>query len=283
MKTILVLTDFSARADHAAQYAMQIASKAKAKILLYNSFFVPQVIPAVTTIYPYYEDYAVIEKENLLQLKKKAEGLKKKFSEENAGAPPEIQIKNDPGNIAENVHELAKLKKFWMIIMGDKSQEGTFSRFIFGSDTHTLIEEAVCPVLLIPEKIKPKPLKKIAYATDLEQSEHKSMSFLKELSDIWGSEILVIHVLSNDLTAEEKVRNYDSYKQIISRIKFLKISYTDVRSDDIAMALEKFTKKETVDILAILHKKRSFIGKVLHKSISKEMLNYHHVPILVLP
>lgn len=283
MKTILVLTDFSARAEHAAEYAMHIAVKIHAKIILYNSFFVPQIIPVTASAYPYYEDVSIIEKENLLQLEKTAERLKKKFQKANKIAPPEIQVKNGAGNLAENVRDLAKTKKFWMILMGDKSQEEGINRFIFGSDTHTLIDEAVCPILFIPEKLKLKPIKKIAFATDFQESEHKSMSFLKELAEIWKSEILVIHVLSEDISAEEKVKKYDSYKRITSKIHFPNISYTDVRADDISLALETFSKKETIDILAMLHKKRSFMGQLLHKSVTKEMLNYHSIPLLVLP
>src|SRR5277367_4475636 len=38
MKTILVLTDFSIRADHAAHYALKLAQKIKANLLLCNIF-----------------------------------------------------------------------------------------------------------------------------------------------------------------------------------------------------------------------------------------------------
>jgi nucleotide-binding universal stress UspA family protein len=282
MKTILVLTDFSARAEHAAEYAMLIAAKANAKILLYNSYFLPQVIPAITYTSPYYEDASIIEKENLLQLARTVERLKKKFLEVHKINPPEIQIRNGAGNIADNLQKITKAIKFWMIVMGDKSKEGAFSRFVFGSDTHAVIDEAVCPVLLIPEKHHIKPIQKIALATDFQHSEHKPMTFLQELANIWKSEILVVHILSTDISAKEKTKNFDDYTKLIAKTTTQNISYIDVRADDIVTALEKFTKSKTVDILAILHKKRAFIDQILHKSISKELLEIHRVPLLVL-
>lgn len=282
MKTILVLTDFSARAEHAAEYAMLIAAKANAKILLYNSYFIPQVIPAVTYTAPYYEDASIIEKENLLQLARTVDRLKKKFIEAHKINPPEIQIRNGAGNLADNLQKITKAIKFWMIVMGDKSEEGAFSRFVFGSDTHAIIDEAVCPVLLIPEKYKIKPAQKIALATDFEHSEQKAIAFLPELADIWKSEILVVHILSTEISAEEKVKNFDSYKKLIAKTSNPNISYVDVRADDVVTGLEKFAKNKSIDILAILHRKRAFIDQIFHKSISKELLEFHRIPLLVL-
>jgi len=282
MKTILVLTDFSSRAEHAAEYAMLIAAKANAKILLYNSYFIPQVIPAVTYSAPYYEDASIIEKENLLQLARTVDRLKKKFIETHKINPPEIQVRNGAGNLADNLQKITKAIKFWMIVMGDKSEEGAFSRFVFGSDTYAIIDEAVCPVLLIPEKYKIKPVQKIALATDFEHSEQKAFTFLPELADIWKSEILVVHILSTEISAKEKVKNFDSYKKLIAKTSTQNISYVDVRADNIVTGLEKFAKNKTIDILAILHRKRAFIDQIFHKSISKELLEFHRIPLLVL-
>ena len=68
MKKILVLTDFSKKAEHATKLALKIAKKANSDVLLYNAFYVPQVLPAIIEAYPYYEDYRLIEKENLSRL-----------------------------------------------------------------------------------------------------------------------------------------------------------------------------------------------------------------------
>ncbi len=282
MKTILVLTDFSARAEHAAEYAMLIAAKANAKILLYNSFFVPEIVPSVTYTSPYYEDVSIMEKENLLQLAKTVERLKKRFIEAHKINPPEMHVQNGAGNIADNIQELTKTKKFWMIVMGDKSNEGAFSRFVFGSDTNAVIDEASCPVLLIPEKHRFRPLQKIAFATDFEHFEERPLKFLHELADIWKAEIVVVHVLSGDLSIKEKVKNFDHYKKIAAKINTPNTTYIEVRADDVVPALEKIAKNKAMDALAIFHKKRGFFDQLVHKSISKDMLDFHGIPLLVL-
>ena len=47
MKTILVLTDFSKKAEHAAEFAFAIAEKTNAEIILYHSFPIPQVTSVI--------------------------------------------------------------------------------------------------------------------------------------------------------------------------------------------------------------------------------------------
>ena len=45
MKKILIATDFSANAKHAAEYGYTIASQVKAGIILCNTFIVPAEMP----------------------------------------------------------------------------------------------------------------------------------------------------------------------------------------------------------------------------------------------
>lgn len=287
MKTILVLTDFSPGAQHAAELALNIASKVHGEIILYHAYYVPPVVPVDTTVYPFYENYSVIENDTLDQLKIFAERLKEKFINRNNANPPIIHLQHSPGNLADNVYEMNKKEKIWMIIMGDKSKEGALSRFIFGSHSYELIDKAVCPVLLVPQNANLKQIRKIAFATDLQPSEKKAIPFLKELTDMFRSEILFLHVCDETLSAKEKVEHYDNYKKIAHRFDSIDSSYVelyiDVLGEDITDTLDKFTMIDEIDILAIQHKKRSFFGDLLHTSISKKMMNYHHVPLLVLP
>lgn len=281
MKTILVLTDFTQKADHAAEFAMAFAVKAKAAVMLYNTFPVSQVFPSEAGVYPYYEDYSEILEKNNQNLEGLKEKLKKHY--EVAGKmAPEIHFKSVPGNLAENVHELLEKQSIWMIVMGDKSDETALSRFLLGSESLSIIDKAKCPVLLVPEKAELKPLKKIVFGTELEHSEHKAISFLAMLADIWKAKITVLHVSMKKLTADEKEEHQKHYNKLIAGIDYPDISYVGITGDDTNEAITKFASKEVIDMIAIVHKNRSAIGHLLHSSISKEMLNYHKVPILVL-
>jgi nucleotide-binding universal stress UspA family protein len=53
IKNILVLTDFSQNANSAEEYALQLAIKAKANLILYNAYPLPSPIPGSDNIIAY--------------------------------------------------------------------------------------------------------------------------------------------------------------------------------------------------------------------------------------
>ena len=274
MKTILVLTDFSAKAEHAAKMAMQIAAMVKAQVRLYTTFHAAQVFPSDAGVYPFFEDFSEEEKQSDERLNELAERLKQSFKK--ADLPP-VSFTSMPGNLAENVEDLEP----WLIVMGGKSKTSALNHFLFGSNSSAVMEKAKCPVLIVPEETDIKAFKKIAFATDLQPSETDSISFLEEFGKAWDSSIMVLHVSDKQHPDDIWDGQYDYYKSIISG-SHPSMHYTDVRGKDIAKAIHKYAGHEEVDLVAIAHKKRSFIGQLLHKSIGKDMLNYQDIPVLIL-
>jgi nucleotide-binding universal stress UspA family protein len=125
MKTILLLTDFSKKAEHAAEFAFMIASKTGADIILYNAYYVPRTVPVVTE-YPFYDEYSETEKNNLEQLKTLTDYLTQKMQEEQEDfRPPPICHINEPGNLSDNIENIIQKKQPWMIIIynGRKKQK----------------------------------------------------------------------------------------------------------------------------------------------------------------
>ncbi|MDO3628160.1 hypothetical protein [Mucilaginibacter sp. BT774] len=64
MKTIAILTDFSERAENAANYAYRLAQSLQADIILYDSFLVPSASPLAAQIAWPMEDYDQLYKDN---------------------------------------------------------------------------------------------------------------------------------------------------------------------------------------------------------------------------
>ena len=274
MKTILVLTDFSPKSESAAKMAMQIAAAVKAQIQLYTAFHAPQVFPSDAGVYPFFEDYSGEEKIINDKLREMAEELRKSFP---GKVCPQINFSSRPGNLSENIEGM----KPWLIAMGGKSKTSALSHFLFGSNSSAVMEKASCPVLIVPEGSVTKAFKKIVFATDLQPSEADSLSFLEEFGKAWKASIMVLHVSDKQLPDDIWDGQYEYYKTIISG-SHPSIHYTDVRGKDIAKSINKYAGHEAVDLVAIAHKKRSYIGQLLHKSIGKDMLNYQQVPILIL-
>ncbi|MEJ7693118.1 universal stress protein [Daejeonella sp.] len=272
MKTILVLIDFSKKAERAALMAMEIAQAANAQVQLYTAFTAPQVYPSEGGINPVFENFTEDEKIANGKLKVLAEKIKRKFNKQGL---PEVSCKSEPGNLAENIEAM----KPWLIVMGGKSEGTALSHFVFGNNSAAVMDKASCPVLIIPEKSDLKPFRKIAFATEFLTSESDALSFVESFGAFWDASIAVLHVSDPQVPGKASETRGDDYKAIISERK---LHYADVRGKDIAQALSRYSDFKAINLIAIAHKKRSFIGRLLHKSIGKDLLNYQHVPVLIL-
>jgi len=284
MKKILVLTDFSKKSEHAAEVALRIAEVAKAEVIFYNAFYVPEIVPATTTPYPFYEEYEDIKLENAKRLEDFANHVfHKVYPDPNNPSKPEISYLSEKGPIAKNVTALLKDKRnIWFIVMGDRSEKASIFNRING-DTVQIFDHATKPILLIPPKAKFKRLNCIALATTLDKNDYKALKALLEIAKPFYSKIMLIHVCPDRLTVEEKLKNIELLNKIKRKINYDDITYEDIAGHELSATLTKFAAAEKLDILSIIHKKHSFMDKLLHSSTSEEMMEYHKVPLMVFP
>jgi hypothetical protein len=105
MKTIAVLTDFSRRSEHAAMFALHLAKKINADVLLFNAFQVPVSKNNWGQIDCAFEDYDEIEdcvKKKLSELSRKLENELKGKSYPGAGLPA-INYRCEEGAVANSI------------------------------------------------------------------------------------------------------------------------------------------------------------------------------------
>lgn len=286
MKKILVLTDFSTRAEHAAELAVRIAERTNSKLIFYHAFFVPELVPSLPGAYPYFEDYTIYQKENLASLQKFAEELVNKIHQKEPDfVIPEFELINEAGSAGLNIRNLLRHKRnIWMILMGQKThKDDGIEHLFFGSDINDAISRSTVPVLLVPEKIKLKYIKHVAYATDLSKTDHKALHMLAELASFFDAKITVVHVTPQKLSVNEKLKNVDLFNHLKAKIGYANISYEDVIGDDVPYTLSKFGKAEKLEILAMSHRKHPLLERLLHESTTREVLEYHNISLLIFP
>ena len=274
MKTVLVLTDFSKKAEHAAEMAIKIAVTANAKVQLHSTFHAPQVFPSDAGATPFFEDYTAEEEAANDKLKEFEERLKKKLGNETL---PRITCTSTPGNLVDTIENLDP----WLMVMGGKSRASALSEFVFGSNTSAIMDKASCPVLIVPEKAELNPFKKIVFASALGPAEKDAMSFVEEFGSILNAQITVLHVTDKQVGEENHDEQSINYTSVVSGNQPA-VRYTDVRGTDIAEAINDYARHEALDVIAIAHTRRSFFGQLFHKSIGKSIVNYQDLPVLIL-
>lgn len=269
MKTILVPTDFSKAAKNAAEYAVKLAEKINAQVLLFHVFHVP----IDTTDFPVNIISPMdLQKENEALLKKEIAKLKK-----NKKVSINFLVKN--GLPVDEIIE--EEKNVFMIIMG-MTGASKMSEILIGSTTTTVIRKSKKPVFVIPEKAKYKHIEKIVFAYDYDaRTNTKTLDTLKELSKTFRSKIYVVNVIHNEesITAEELTAG----KKLEHKLKDVEHVYFFPENEDLVDGINEFVNLYHADIVTMIPHRHNMIERLFHRSITKKMAFHTHVPLLTLP
>jgi nucleotide-binding universal stress UspA family protein len=276
MKTILVLTDFSINADYAVQYALKLAQKIEANLLLCNIYELPQ--DARMTGRKAYEQNSIEDQSELsarlkTEIDKYKEGLFR----------PELSQCSYPGSVADRINEIAGKNE---VIMGVVSSHNAnwLSTLISGNHTRNIIEAADFPILMIPYQIRFSNYKSIAFATAMNYTDITVLESLTGLAKHMNSEILVTQVA--DAFADKKFELKELkqfFNQIPGKINYPNIRYYIFENRTIINGLTWLTTHVEIDLLVLVHRRRNWMQKLLSGSITQQLAVFFNKPILIFP
>ena len=284
MKTILLLTDFSAKSEKAAEYAYQLAANTNASVVLFNSYFVPQGSVFAGVYTSEYNDFSSFEEESMAKLQLQAKKVKDKFEYGEFKNGPTIECKNQIGNLSENVKDYLKKNEVWMIMMGTKRTDGFLNHFLFGSETEMIVESANCPVLLISDQTEYHDLNKIVFASAaFDEEDFKALNYIADLATPYKSTIIITHIDPVKKKEEEKVEIPKEIYLSWSEMKYKNVTFHDIKSDDITESIKKFAQIEAIDVITLIYRKHTFFDQLFKENTIRKMLDYEKVPLLVFP
>ena len=284
MKTILLLTDFSEKSQNAAEYAWQLASNLNANLIFFNAYYVPQGTIFAGIYTSYYSDFTGFKKESMKKLKFQAEKVKEKFGHSKTKHVPTIKCENEIGDLGDSIQKILDKKDIWMVVMGDKRTDGFFNHLLYTSDTKEVVAKANCPVMLIPVHANFTGFKKLVFTSAaFDQNDLKTLDFLTELANPFKSEIIVTHVSPKHEKGKETENVLKEVYSSWSAMKYKKLSFHDIKSEDVTESIMKYAHVEDIDLITLIHKKYPFFEDLFHTSTTKKMLDYHKIPLLVFP
>ncbi|WP_256009711.1 universal stress protein [Desertivirga xinjiangensis] len=285
MKTILVLTDFSIRAQYAAEYAMQMAFKSGADLILCNAIELAEHNPVAQPIAWPVAGHLSLQDECMMDLKYLANHLKSLVpkNQKDALYEPTVTCIAGFGKLTTLVSGIIPVKGVDLIVMGAHKSNG-LARFLFDSHTHDILDNIDCPVLMIPGSQGYKGINLIAYGTDLTFSNKKVIQYLSEIAEPFNAEILVRNILPPNVSSDGQANKILADQgQNASDSILTRITYTSIQGENIPKSLLEISGAGKADILALVHKRYGFFENLFHSSISKRMVDIAEVPLLVLP
>lgn len=282
MKRILVLTDFSANAAHAATNAVYLAEKMKAGLLLYYTYHLAPVTPYYTGG-PYVpEAVSVFEEESNKELNELSQKLKQQMEGLNDEDRPSVHIQTGEGDLGENVKDLLKQKDIELIVMGSRTGS-FFDHLLSGSDTQTVIDHANRPVIIIPPDSEIKQLKKVVFATNYQKNDIQALNYLVVLAQIIGFKIEVVHIGLKERKNFGYIMDEIEFKRQISGLKQFGLTYHDIHGKDVVSHLNSFCSESGADMLAMVHYHHNIFRKLFGASETKNEICHQKQALLVFP
>jgi len=282
MKTILVLTDFSINADYVAHYALKLAQKIEANLLLCNIYEAPadEQNPD-RKAWP----MRACEENSINDLSELAMRLKTELDNEvgNTKFKPDIEQCSEEGLVGEKLNELAANHEVLLAVISMHSANN-LTNFLGTNHAWSIIENAAFPVMVIPYQVRFKDYKLIAFASAMNYSDINILESLSGLAKYSDSEILLTHVAdenSDDKKEENMIRQF--FNQIPLKITYPKLIYHNIKGDNVTRSLKWLTSHIDIDLLVLVHQRRSLFQKVFNRSVTQKLAEHPGKPLLIFP
>lgn len=278
IKKILFPTDFSPTAQNAFKHCLILADYYQAKVEVLH------------VVFPEYAamDVPVVSMETTREKAETATAVMHSFVKMGLDQTqavyslqqvPKVEELVEIGIPIGSIIKFAEERHADLVLMGTKGAHNTLER-AFGSVSSGVIEQAHCPVLLIPEFAQWKPTHIVAYASDL--SEADPYHFWKA-TEILSPFHPILYVINIHQGKEHDQVAIDELKKIFSNnTPAVQISFHQEKHDSIRKGLEEFVDNYGVDLLVMYSPHRSWIERIFHHSQTRDVAFTTRTPLLVI-
>ncbi|GAA4794178.1 hypothetical protein GCM10023231_23170 [Olivibacter ginsenosidimutans] len=274
MKTLLVLTDFSDAATHAAKYATIFAKQLMAsRIILFNKLSKIDAIPGT----PLLVDSAYQSREEAMrQLKRLFHELK--FLKH---THTELSYLVKEGKLEELTNELITKYQVDYVVMG-LTGKSRLEQTLIGSNTIKIAKTVAKPLLIVPESSKLIPVSKIASISslfDLKQAQliHHLLHPLRQHDTT--IELFVLHH-ENETHIQQGLHNH-SLAAVKEQLAPYHPTYVTIGEIDIVRDVLDFCRDQQISLIVHIEKKRNFFESIFSTDITEQIAYVSHVPVLL--
>ncbi|MEI2738136.1 MAG: universal stress protein [Chitinophagaceae bacterium] len=279
MKKILVPTDFSPNAARAIDYAVKIAKLNQATIF---------VIHACDELYPFTEENMMTNsKYNHKVMDEAFENLEiiQKSIEETEKVTVNIQLYS--GTVIDTIPISAQELEADLIIMGTMGITGIKDK-IFGSNTASVISNSTVPVLAIPLEYDWDAPSKILLAINHFDEVTDILHPVFDLAKVLNAEVKVAvftdedNASASDFLMDAKEIQFAEEK-LRGKYRGLVIGAEHLSGRNFEDSINEYIDKNNIDLLAMTTHKRTLLGNIFNRSLTRKMSYHSKVPILAIP
>ena len=184
------------------------------------------------------------------------------------------------GDPSDEVQTLLGKRDYSLVIMGTQTR-GNLEEFIFGSVAQKVIENANCPVMLVPPGATYQPLKDILFASGFVPKDLQIIDYLLDWTNAFQTKLHILHISedetdwkeSNQLIEQWKLK-YDEY------LRANTIEYV-VGAGPVLTGILHYAKEKNCGAIVLHKRKRSLMDRWLQPSYTKMIQQKTDRPLLI--
>jgi nucleotide-binding universal stress UspA family protein len=273
MKSILVCTDFSDSAEHAANYACMFARQCH--------------IPYITLFHAYQTYIATLslpanlyDDDNIYQDSiKKLQDLQGRLSAL-AGPGVSINISAKDISLGESINRICQDENADLVVMGTKGKSNLEKAFM-GTNTIEVAENSYFPVLVVPNEAKIESVQKILIACDLGKvTETIPVNLLNEVLNLFKAQLTVLNVdYKNKHFSPGTV---DELYHIHHLFDAYNPEYAYTENKDVSSGILEYAEQHDISLIIVIPKNYNLFQGLFHRSTTESLIYRSRIPLLTL-
>lgn len=174
---------------------------------------------------------------------------------------------------------LKKVKPFFLILGAKRTT--SFVQNLFKNDTIKIIEQAKCPVIVVPEGVHYKTIKRITFATNYNGSDIMSIQNLAEQANRFQVELLILHISDGELTIDFELTMLNDFKNKVSKATSYKnITYKLIEGTNFEEIIRQELTPKKTDLFALsANLNSSWFSNLIENRIT-QVLQQSKVPVM---
>jgi nucleotide-binding universal stress UspA family protein len=278
MKTLLCATDFTPCSENAVEFADELAQLLLADILLFHSIYAPA--PSGLALHGNHEPEGFAQEEQEIR-ESKLKAIIQYLRYRKTANPINYNTLVSSGLTKDNIPAKAKEKEADLIVLGSEGVTRLKDLFV-GSVAGGVILNTPCPVLIIPQQAKFRPLRKIVFATDLRQPFPAHCGLIVRIANLFHAEILFLHILTEESAEAHEIAQEEMIK-ICGSISYKNCSYYTETNPYVEEGISQFARRHKADMIVIGYDSHSFGEHLFPEDYEQEMAYHAFLPLLIIP
>ena len=269
MKKILVPIDFSEVSFNAAAFALELARKSKAKLVILHSAY-----------FHYYNEFSYGVSINPQPfIDELEEAIQEKMSDFKAKLKGDVPIEIEVSSLSflEAMRSVVRDHEIDLIVMGTSGSSG-LEEFFIGSNTEKIVRKIDCPVISVPSQASAYAINKILVPLDIHEVQDEWMKNLARLHRFLEASLEFVWVRNpHGYEDEDEVRA--KFDKLMEEYEIKNATLGIISNLVPVDGILDYAMESRADMLAMATHAHRGITHLMSGSVTEDTINHISIPV----